>query len=151
MDNMVFISAHLTSLAIGTVIAVVIFYLVRKNHLMISHAFWWLMVAAASITFGAAPKLIDRIGKILGIHYPPILLLVIALGFVLIKMLTMDLKGSDQERKIRALTQRLAVLESEIYPDLESPEDRVGTPLSRENVLETSGMEKTESADSGRQ
>jgi hypothetical protein len=31
-------------------------------------------------------------------------------------MLTMDLKRSEQERQIRALTQRLAILESENYP-----------------------------------
>ncbi|MCX5880817.1 MAG: DUF2304 domain-containing protein, partial [Deltaproteobacteria bacterium] len=89
---------------------------VRKNHLMVSHAVWWLTVAAASMAFGAYPRLIDWIGGVLGIHYPPTLLIVIGMGLILIKMLTMDLKRSEQERKIRALTQRLAILESEMYP-----------------------------------
>lgn len=148
---MVFLSAHLTSLTIGTAIAVAIFFLVRKNHLMVSHAFWWLLVAGASITFGAVPKLIDRIGEFLGIHYPPVLLLVIGLGFILIKMLTMDLKGSEQERKIRALTQRLAVLESDMPPGLESRKETIVSRISHEDVLGTSGNRKSESINCDRQ
>jgi hypothetical protein len=127
---MQFLSAHLTSLGIGITIAFTIIVLVRKNHLMVSHAIWWLMVAAASITFGAYPWLIDRIGALLGIHYPPILLIVVGLGLILIKMLTMDLKRSEQERNIRALTQRMAILESEIYsrPDQEAAENQESFP-----------------------
>ena len=43
---MIFLSAHLTSLGIGIAIALAILILVRKNHMMVSHAIWWLMVAA---------------------------------------------------------------------------------------------------------
>jgi hypothetical protein len=127
---MVFLSAHSTSLGIGIAIAFTILVLVRKNHLMVSHAIWWLMVAAASITFGAFPWLIDWIGAVLGIHYPPVLLIVVGLGFGLIKMLTMDLKLSEQERNIRSLTQRLAILEGEMYsrPDQESAEIQESLP-----------------------
>lgn len=111
-----FPTSQLTSFGIGIGIALAILVLVRKNHLMVSHAVWWLAVAAASMVFGAYPRLIDWIGGVLGIHYPPTLLIVIGMGLILIKMLTMDLKRSEQERKIRALTQRLAILESEMYP-----------------------------------
>ena len=111
-----FPTSQLTSFGIGIGIALAILVLVRKNHLMVSHAVWWLTVAVASMVFGAYPRLIDWIGGILGVHYPPTLLLVIGMGLILIKMLSMDLKRSEQERKIRALTQRLAILESEMYP-----------------------------------
>lgn len=112
---MVIQPAHLVTLGIGLGIAISIFVLVRKNHLMASHAIWWLMVAVASVSFGVYPRLIDRVGAIFGIHYPPTLLIVIGIGFILIKMLTMDMKLTTQERKIRALTQRLAIVESEIF------------------------------------
>ncbi len=111
-----FPASQLTSFGIGIGVALSILVLVRKNHLMVTHAVWWLAVAAASMAFGAYPSLIDWIGGVLGIHYPPTLLIVIGMGLILIKMLTMDLKRSEQERKIRALTQRLAILESEMYP-----------------------------------
>ena len=122
---MLFQTAYLTTLGIGIGIAVTIFILVRKNHLMVSHAIWWLMVAVASMAFGAYPRLIDKIGKVFGIHYPPTLLIVIGMGFILIKMLTMDLKRSEQERKIRALTQRLAILESDMVLHAPSHQDSV--------------------------
>jgi hypothetical protein len=58
------------------------------------------------------------------------LLIVVGLGFGLIKMLTMDLKLSEQERNIRSLTQRLAILEGEMYsrPDQESAEIQESLP-----------------------
>ncbi len=101
-----------TSLGIGLAVAIVILVLIRRNHLMISHSLWWLLVAAASMVFGAWPRLVDVVGEFLGIQYPPILLVIIGMGMLIIKMLTMDLNCSMHERKIRALTQRLAILES---------------------------------------
>ena len=112
---MVIEPAHLVTFGIGIGIALSIFLMVRKNHLMVSHAVWWLVIAFASMAFGVYPKLIDRVGAVFGIHDPPTLLIVIGMGFILIKMLTMDLKLSEQERKIRALTQRLAIVESDIF------------------------------------
>jgi hypothetical protein len=50
-------------------------------------------------------------GVLMGVSYPPILAVVVGLGLVLIKMLTMDVERSRQERKIRRLTQQLAILE----------------------------------------
>jgi len=131
---MMFPTSQLTSCGIGIGIALAILVLVRKNHLMVSHAVWWLTVAGASMAFGTYPRLIDQIGGVLGIHYPPTLLIVIGMGFILIKMLTMDLKRSEQERKIRALTQRLAILESEMAPPVLSDTDSIadsGPPLDR--------------------
>ena len=142
---MVFPSAHLTSFGIGVALALAILTLVRKNHLMVSHAVWWLTVAMASIIFGAFPWLIDRIGRVLGIHYPPILLIVIGMGLILIKMLTMDLKRSEHERNIRALTQRLAILESEMTVPVAFHQNSAGSTNSSANPVEFSIKENVES------
>ena len=48
----------------------------------------------------------------LGITYPPTLLLVLALGLASIWALMADLERSEQERRLRRLFQRLAVLEA---------------------------------------
>jgi hypothetical protein len=53
------------------------------------------------------------LGRLFGIHYPPILLLICAMCVVLIKLLFMDIDRSRQERQIRLLFQRLAILEHE--------------------------------------
>lgn len=57
----------------------------------------------------------DTLGLFLGVHYPPILFLTLALGMVLIKILTMDIERSRQERALRRLTQRMAILEEQLY------------------------------------
>ncbi len=53
----------------------------------------------------------------LGVSYPPILAIVLGFGMLLIKILTMDVERSRQERRIRRLAQRLAMLEAQAPPD----------------------------------
>lgn len=108
-----FISYHLTSFILGLVIAGVIILLVRKDLLHTKYSFWWLLVATGSIVFGAFPQLIDRIAAVFGVNYPPVLFIVVGIALILIKMLTMDIDRSEQERRLRMLTQRLAIYEGE--------------------------------------
>ncbi len=104
---------HLTSLILGILIALVIFYLIRKDRLHIRYSLWWILVATGTAVIGSFPWLVDYIAGKLDIAYPPVLLLTASLGFLLIKILTMDIERSEHERKIRLLTQRLAVYESD--------------------------------------
>ncbi|MCP4686425.1 MAG: DUF2304 domain-containing protein [Desulfobacterales bacterium] len=104
---------HLTSLILGFLIAFVIFFLIRKDRLHIRYSMWWIFVAASTAIIGSFPWLVDYIAGQLGVAYPPVLLLTVALGFLLIKILTMDIERSEHERKIRLLTQRLAVYEGD--------------------------------------
>ncbi len=76
-------------------------------------------MALAIFVFGAFPLVIDRIAVKFGVHYPPVLLIVIGMGLILIKMLTMDIERSEQERKLRTLAQRLAIYEGERNCDSE--------------------------------
>jgi hypothetical protein len=107
------ISYNFTSLAIGIVVAVIILLLVRKGLMHSRYSIWWLLMALAIAIFGCFPRLVDRIADKLGVHYGPVLLIVVGMALILIKMLTMDVERSDQERRLRLLTQRLAILEGE--------------------------------------
>lgn len=117
-----FFSYNFTSFVLGFIIAGIIIFLIRKDLLHTRHAFWWLLVATGSIVFGAFPQLIDRIGGVFGINYPPVLFIVVGIALILIKMLTMDIDRSEQERRLRILTQRLAVYEGE-RPGMSEKED----------------------------
>ncbi|ADJ29184.1 DUF2304 domain-containing protein [Nitrosococcus watsonii] len=101
-----------TSTLIGLLIAGLILFLVRRDHLHGPYAIWWLVVAAMVVVLGAFPRLFDTVAPLFGVAYPPILAVVLGMGLLLIKMLTMDLERSRQERKLRRLTQRLAMLEA---------------------------------------
>jgi hypothetical protein len=100
-----------TTAILGVLIAGAIFLLVRRDSLRSRYSVWWLLVAIVIVIVGFFPEIFNRIGLYLGVHYPPILIMTLSVGFVLVKILAMDLERSLQERKIRRLTQRLAILE----------------------------------------
>jgi hypothetical protein len=103
-----------TSLAIGLVLASTILWLVRRSHLHGPYALWWVSVAVVVVGTGFFPQLFDALARQLGVAYAPILAVVLGFSFLLVKMLTMDLERSRQERKIRRLAQRMAILEAEL-------------------------------------
>ncbi len=102
-----------TSTALGLGIAFWIMFLVRRDHMQSRYALWWLVVAVVIVLLGAMPKVVDQVASRLGVHYPPIFLVILAIGMILIKMLTMDIERSRQERTIRKLVQKIALLEGE--------------------------------------
>lgn len=105
---------QLTSLALGLLIAGTILWLVRRDHLHGPFALWWIGVAITVAMLGLWPRLFDGIARVLGISYPPILAVVLGFGLLLVKMLTMDIERSRQERKMRRLAQRLALFEADL-------------------------------------
>ena len=110
---------QLTSMAIGLAVAGIILWLVRRDHLHGPYALWWIGAAAAVVVLGFWPRSFDVLASYLGVGYPPVLALILGFTLLLIKILTMDLERSRQERQIRRLAQRLAMLEAR-HPHLES-------------------------------
>lgn len=122
---------QLTSMALGLMLAAAILFLVRRDHLHGPYALWWIGVAATVAFLGFFPRLFDVVAIKLGISYPPILAVVMGFSMLLVKLLTMDLERSRQERLIRRLAQRLALLEAQApeVPALDQatlPEDSAG-------------------------
>jgi hypothetical protein len=107
------ITYQLTSMAIGVSLAIVILFLVRRDHLHGPYAVWWIGAAATIALLGFFPRLFDIVATKLGISYPPILAIVLGFSMLVVKILTMDLERSRQERLIRRLAQRLAMLEAQ--------------------------------------
>lgn len=102
------------TLGIGLVLAGTILYLVRRDHLHGPYALGWLALAAVIIAIAAFPRIIDKIGSLVGISYPPILVCLLAIAALLIKSLIGDLERSRQERALRRLSQKLAILERDL-------------------------------------
>lgn len=123
---------HFTTTLIGLIIAGMIIFLVRRDHMHGPYAVWWLCVATVVVLLGLFPRLIDELAVLVGVSYPPILAIVLGVGLILVKMLTMDLEHSRQERKIRRLAQRLAMLEQQ-------------APLTDTDADTDSGTKKDES------
>ena len=107
-------TSQITSAFIGVLLAGAILYLVRRDHLHGSYALWWLAVAAAILVLGVFPPAIDWLGRVTGISYPPVLPIIVGIGMILIRMLRTDIDRSRQERQLRRLAQKLAILEQEL-------------------------------------
>ncbi|MGA9342762.1 MAG: DUF2304 domain-containing protein [Rhodanobacteraceae bacterium] len=108
------LSAQITSAVLGLGLGGAILFLVRRDHLHGPYAVWWLLVAGATLFLGAFPVVVVWLGRLTGIVYAPVLPIILGLSLVLIRLLKLDIDRSKQERRIRRLTQKLAILEQEI-------------------------------------
>lgn len=132
------ITYQITSMTIGASLAATILFLVRRDRLHGPYAIWWIGTAATVALLGLFPRLFDVLALKMGVSYPPVLAILLGFGLLLLKMLTMDLDRSRQERLIRRLAQRLAMLEAQENP---SPTRAPLPPGARE---EKSGADATE-------
>jgi hypothetical protein len=107
-------NAQITAALLGLALAGSILYLVRRDHLHGPYALWWLIVAAATLVLGFVPRTIDWLAHLTGIAYPPVLPIIIGLSLILLRLLQLDIERSRQERQIRRLNQKLAILEEEL-------------------------------------
>ncbi len=108
------LNAQITAAILGIGLAGAIFFLVRRDHLHGPFAAWWLAVAAATLALGMFPSLVVWLGRITGISYAPVVPIIVGMSFVLLRLLKLDIDRSRQERQMRRLTQKLAILEQEI-------------------------------------
>lgn len=107
-------NAQITAALLGLALAGSILYLVRRDHLHGPYALWWLIVAAATLVLGFVPRTIDWLAHLTGIAYPPVLPIILGLSLILLRLLQLDIERSRQERQIRRLNQKLAILEEEL-------------------------------------
>ena len=99
---------------IGIVTAITIVILIRKDHLHVRYGMWWMGAAVVFALLGLFPAIFDNLAKYLGIAYPPILAFTIGTVVLVIKILVMDIERSRRAVEQHRLTQRLALLESDL-------------------------------------
>ena len=96
--------------SLGFCLGVLIIYLVRHDHLRGLYGVWWFLLALMSIILGIFPEIVDYIGRMLGVYYPPMLLMVGALVVLFAKNLFMDIERSKLEQRIRILARENTLL-----------------------------------------
>ena len=107
-------SLQITTSLMGIGLAVLILYLIRRDHLYLMHGLFWVVVAATAAGLGAWPGLIDRLAGWTGFSYPPALLLLLACMVLVVKALHADMVNTRIERDVRRLNQRMALLEADL-------------------------------------
>ena len=105
---------HMITGILGVGLAFTIFYLIRRDHLYLGDGLFWITVAIAALIFGFSPTLIDKLARVVGIAYPPTLLLIVAIAALLIKVLHADILSARMRRDIRRLNQKISMSKIDI-------------------------------------
>ncbi len=107
-------SAHIIAAFIGAVFSLTIVFLTRRDHISPLVAARWFALALLVLFVGFFPSVVDVIGAKLGIGYPPIIPVLVALGAAMVKILLMDIERQRLNTKIDRLVQRMAILENAV-------------------------------------
>ncbi len=103
-----------TTTLLGAGLTLVIFFLLRRDHLYLRDALFWITVALLSLIMGAFPRLVDELATLAGVSYSPALLLLVAVLVLALRALMSDLALTQVRRDQRRLNQRIALLDAEV-------------------------------------
>lgn len=107
-------SVHIIAAILGATLSFTIVFLTRRNHISPLVAARWFALALLVFLVGFFPNIVDMLGEYLGVGYPPIIPLLIALGAAMVKILLMDIEHQRLTTKIDRLVQRMALLEQSV-------------------------------------
>lgn len=113
---------HLTAILLGLSLSGTILYLVRRDHLQLRRAVFWLALALGVLTLGFFPRISDWLAVRLEIAYAPTLVLLLGQAILTVKLLLIDMANTRIEQDLRRLNQRLALYELESRLPLALPE-----------------------------
>lgn len=105
---------NVAAASISLFFVVLMIVLIRRQRLGIIYTLWWLLAIVGMLSLGFFPAIADWAGQLLGIHYPPVLPIILALCLLFVKILTMDMAATRQEMRIRILAQKMAAYETEL-------------------------------------
>lgn len=98
----------------GLILFIAIFELVRRKRFREELSITWFAVAIALMASSVADKVIDPFAKRLGIGYPPALVFAWIIFCLILALLYFSSVISDLTGKIKELSQKIALLESEM-------------------------------------
>jgi hypothetical protein len=103
--------------AIGLLLAALILFLLRRDQLYLRDATFWLGTAMVSIAFALFPSLVDLLGGMAGVAYPPALILAVVCVVLTVKALLADIAQTQLRRDVRRLNQRVALMDADRQSD----------------------------------
>ena len=101
-------------IVLTVLLLIYVIHIVKKGKLSIKESFWWVIGAIVALFLAIFPTSIDAIAGFIGVNYPPTLMLVICIQFLLFMLYRNSAKMSEQGEKIMDLTQQVSILKSEL-------------------------------------
>lgn len=100
-------------IVISALCMIYVISVVRKKKFSIKESFWWFIASVVMLILSIFPYSINWLAKVFKIAYPPSLLFVFCIIFLVFMNFRNSRKISEQQEKIIELAQHIAVLESE--------------------------------------
>jgi hypothetical protein len=120
---------QLISIGVSAALLITVIELVRRARLTEEYSFIWIGCAAALLVLSVWRNLLDLAASVLGVHYPPAVLLLVLTFFVVMVSLYFSVVVSRHRKDIERLVEEVALLEADIRTLREStravPADRV--------------------------
>lgn len=107
MDNKYFIILSL-------IVMLYVINIVRKKKFSIKESFWWVIGSVVMLLLSIFPYSIDLFAEKLDIAYPPSLLFVICIFFLLFINFRFSKRISDLQMKVVELGQELSILKEKV-------------------------------------
>lgn len=87
---------------------------VRKNKFSIKESFYWFVASFIMLIFASFPKILDNVARFIGVDYPPSLLFVICIVFLLFINFRNSRRIAEQQEKIIELGQQISILKNKV-------------------------------------
>ncbi|KJU86631.1 conserved hypothetical protein, membrane [Candidatus Magnetobacterium bavaricum] len=108
------LGARIFIICLGIFIFGLVFELVRRKRFREELSILWFVVAFCIIAGAFSDILINPLAKLLGIGYPPIMILVLLVVLLILSLLYFSVVISDLKGRLKELTQKTAFLEYEL-------------------------------------
>ena len=104
---------QIVSVAVSATLLFVVLELVRRRKLTDEYSLIWLVCAAALLVFSVWRDALHLAARLLGIHYPPAVLILVLVFFVFVVSLYFSVVVSRQRQQIEHLVEDLALLDAQ--------------------------------------
>lgn len=110
MNNLYFV-------ILSVVVVIYVFNIVRKKKFSIKESFWWVVSSLLMLILAIFPHSIDYIAKLVGVSYPPSLLFVFCIVFLLFMNFRDSRRIAELQVKVVELAQELAIVKEKVNRD----------------------------------
>ena len=105
---------RVTIFLLGLTLFLIIFEMVRRKKFREEISIAWFVVGLALMASSVADIVVDPLARKLGIGYPPALVFVWVIFFLILALIYFSYVISDLKGKVKELSQKIALLEYEL-------------------------------------
>lgn len=122
---------------LGLVVLALVINLVRKRQLQERYALLWLLAGAVLVLAPLLVHQLDRLAYMLGIEYPPALLLLLAIIGLMLIIFQLSLAISHNSDQIKVLSQEIGLLRQQLEAALADKQSARSSTAEDEIAEET--------------